>query len=103
MRISVIRGEHTPALALERKIGQGRLQPSRRTRRHAVLRSIRLKGAFAALVIAALTAMLAASASPTRAAAGAGCSFTLKIGTVLPFTGDLAPYGGNMDKAVRLA
>jgi branched-chain amino acid transport system substrate-binding protein len=27
----------------------------------------------------------------------------LKIGTVLPFTGDLAPYGGNMDKAVRLA
>jgi branched-chain amino acid transport system substrate-binding protein len=32
-----------------------------------------------------------------------GCSFTLKIGTVLPFTGDLAPYGGNMDKAVRLA
>jgi branched-chain amino acid transport system substrate-binding protein len=47
-------------------------------------------------------AAVAATASPAGAA-GASCSFTLKIGNVLPFTGDLAPYGGNMDKAVRLA
>ena len=27
----------------------------------------------------------------------------MKIGDVLPFTGDLAAYGGNMDRAVKLA
>jgi branched-chain amino acid transport system substrate-binding protein len=31
------------------------------------------------------------------------CAFDLKIGDVLPFTGDLAAYGGNMDRAVKLA
>jgi branched-chain amino acid transport system substrate-binding protein len=31
------------------------------------------------------------------------CSFTLRIGDVLPFTGGLSAFGGNMDKAVRLA
>ena len=64
--------------------------------------SMRVKRAGAALVVAAF-AGIAATASPAGAAKAAGCSFTLKIGTVLPFTGDLAPYGGNMDKAVRLA
>lgn len=64
--------------------------------------SMRVKRASAALVVAAI-AGVAATASPAGAAQTAGCSFTLKIGTVLPFTGDLAPYGGNMDKAVRLA
>jgi branched-chain amino acid transport system substrate-binding protein len=64
--------------------------------------SIRVKRAAAALAVAALAAV-AATASPAGAVSAKGCSFTLKIGTVLPFTGDLAPYGGNMDKAVRLA
>jgi ABC-type branched-subunit amino acid transport system substrate-binding protein len=67
-----------------------------------VVSSIWVKRASAALVVAAV-AGIAATASPAGAARTAGCSFTLKIGTVLPFTGDLAPYGGNMDKAVRLA
>ena len=65
-------------------------------------RSTRVKRATAALMFAALAAV-ASTASPSTAAPSAGCSFTLKIGTVLPFTGDLAAYGGNMDKAVRLA
>jgi ABC-type branched-subunit amino acid transport system substrate-binding protein len=52
----------------------------------------------AAGILAALTAT-----ASTAAAQKASCSFTLRIGTVLPFTGGLAAYGGNMDKAVRLA
>jgi ABC-type branched-subunit amino acid transport system substrate-binding protein len=53
-----------------------------------------------ALAVAAVTA----SASVTRAGASpASCAFDLKIGDVLPFTGDLAAYGGNMDRAVKLA
>jgi len=61
-----------------------------------------MRRAAALAVVAALAAVLATTASTARAA-GANCAFTLKIGTVLPFTGDLAPYGGNMDKAVQLA
>jgi len=64
--------------------------------------SMRVKRATAVLVVAAF-AGVAATASPAGATRAAPCAFTLKIGTVLPFTGDLAPYGGNMDKAVRLA
>ena len=51
---------------------------------------------------AGILAALTATASPASPQA-ANCSFTLRIGTVLPFTGGLAAYGGNMDKAVRLA
>jgi len=64
--------------------------------------SIRMRHAAGVAVVAALAVVLATTASTARAA-GANCAFTLKIGTVLPFTGDLAPYGGNMDKAVQLA
>jgi branched-chain amino acid transport system substrate-binding protein len=53
-----------------------------------------------ALAAAALTA----NAGVTRAVVSpASCAFDLKIGDVLPFTGDLAAYGGNMDRAVKLA
>src|SRR3954451_7499797 len=55
------------------------------------------------LTVAGIAGALGATASTARAATAANCSFTLKIGTVLPFTGGLADYGGNMDKAVRLA
>jgi len=55
--------------------------------------------ACAAAVLAAASAVTAATAAPAKA----NCAFTLKIGDVLPFTGGLAPYGGNMDKAVKLA
>ena len=53
-----------------------------------------------ALAVAALTA----NAGVTRAGVSpASCAFDLKVGDVLPFTGDLAAYGGNMDRAVKLA
>lgn len=34
---------------------------------------------------------------------GGNASFTLKLGTVLPFTGDLANYGPSLDKSARMA
>ncbi len=68
---------------------------------------MRFRRAAAMLALAGTAGALgatAATATVTKAtAAGAGCSFTLRVGTVLPFTGDLAAYGGNMDKAVKLA
>src|SRR4051794_11088245 len=64
--------------------------------------SIGMRRAAALAVVATLAAVLATTASTARAA-GTNCAFTLKIGTVLPFTGDLAAYGGNMDRAVKLA
>jgi len=67
-----------------------------------VLTSRRARRAAATLAVVGLAAMVGATAS-TAGAAKASCSFTLRIGDVLPFTGGLAAYGGNMDKAVRLA
>jgi ABC-type branched-subunit amino acid transport system substrate-binding protein len=51
-------------------------------------------------VVATAVAVSVGSARDTRAAAKS-CAFTLRIGDVLPFTGDLAAYGANLDKAVR--
>jgi branched-chain amino acid transport system substrate-binding protein len=56
--------------------------------------------AAAAVVLAGVAAFAAAGA---RAGSTARCSFNLRIGDVLPFTGDLAAYGGNLDKAAKLA
>ena len=59
-----------------------------------------------ALTVLAACSVLAASATPAGgapAASGAApCSFSLRIGDVLPFTGDLAAYGANLDRAVKL-
>ena len=52
---------------------------------------------------AAAAAAIAASAAPVGAKTAKPCAFTLKIGDVLPFTGDLAAYGANLDRAVKLA
>lgn len=68
-----------------------------------MVRSRSVRRVVAALAVAAVTAAVAATASSPAAAKTSNCSFTLKIGDVLPFTGGLAPYGGNMDKAVKLA
>ena len=38
----------------------------------------------------------------TDAGRAASCSFALRVGDVLPFTGDLAAYGANLDRAVKL-
>src|SRR5438105_5863780 len=65
------------------------------------------KTAAAALVLVAAAGLAAATAtraSGTKvAAAPKNCSFELRIGDVLPFTGDLAAYGANLDRAVKLA
>ncbi len=59
-----------------------------------------------ALTVLAACSVLAASATPAGGAAAASgaapCSFSLRIGDVLPFTGDLAAYGANLDRAVKL-
>ncbi|HKP17396.1 MAG TPA: ABC transporter substrate-binding protein [Gaiellaceae bacterium] len=52
--------------------------------------------------VAAAVAVSVGSARDTRSAAAAkSCVFTLRIGDVLPFTGDLAAYGANLDRAVK--
>ena len=60
--------------------------------------------------IAALLAGAAATATgvaltvaPAQGAPAKTCAFQLKIGDVLPFTGDLAAYGANLDRAVKIA
>jgi ABC-type branched-subunit amino acid transport system substrate-binding protein len=66
-------------------------------------RSGRVIRSVVALAVVAAVAAVAATASSAAVAKSPKCAFTLKIGDVLPFTGGLAAYGGNMDKAVKLA
>src|SRR5713226_6707267 len=57
-------------------------------------------------IVATAAAVVAVSVAPAGAQSETGaksCAFTLRIGDVLPFTGDLAAYGANLDRAVRLA
>ena len=60
----------------------------------------------AALVVAAaagtVVAVSVGSAGASRTAVPKNCAFTLRVGDVLPFTGDLAAYGANLDRAVKL-
>ena len=62
--------------------------------------------ALAAVVLVAVTAALATSvgsAGTSRTAQQSKkCGFTLRIGDVLPFTGGLAAYGANLDRAVKV-
>jgi ABC-type branched-subunit amino acid transport system substrate-binding protein len=66
----------------------------------------RKRKALALIVLGAcsLLAATAATSAPTTgsAATGQACSFSLRMGSVLPFTGDLAAYGANLDRAVKL-
>jgi ABC-type branched-subunit amino acid transport system substrate-binding protein len=62
--------------------------------------------ALAALAVAATAVAVTSvgSAGTTRTAQKSKvCAFTLKIGDVLPFTGGLAAYGANLDRAVKVA
>jgi ABC-type branched-subunit amino acid transport system substrate-binding protein len=67
--------------------------------------SIRARGALA--LAAALGMALTAGGAAARVDRGdkvrPAPSFQLRIGNVLPFTGDLAAYGKNLDQAVRIA
>ena len=62
--------------------------------------------AVAAVAIMALAAVASASevgaASSATTVAAKNCSFTLRVGDVLPFTGGLAAYGANLDRAVKV-
>jgi ABC-type branched-subunit amino acid transport system substrate-binding protein len=61
--------------------------------------------ALALLVIAAgalLAASVTTAAGGTTVGSASSCSFSLRVGDVLPFTGDLAAYGANLDRAVKL-
>ncbi len=64
------------------------------------------KGKVLAVAAVAACSLLAASATPagrgSTATTAAPCSFALRLGDVLPFTGDLAAYGANLDRAVKL-
>ena len=61
--------------------------------------------AVAAAVLLAATASVAGVTGGTASTSSAqkSCSFQLRIGDVLPFTGGLAAYGANLDRAVKLA
>ena len=61
-----------------------------------------------ALLVAAVSALAAIAFTTTGAAAPTtidkrACNFQLRVGDVLPFTGDLAAYGANLDRAVKEA
>ena len=63
----------------------------------AAVSALAAAGALAAAVLAS-----SVDASPSIVAtASANCSFNLRVGDVLPFTGGLAAYGANMDRAVK--
>jgi ABC-type branched-subunit amino acid transport system substrate-binding protein len=57
----------------------------------------------ALLVAVAASAAWASGGSASTSAAKRSCAFQLRIGDVLPFTGGLAAYGANLDRAVKLA
>ena len=59
----------------------------------------------AVVAVAALAAIAptATGATASGSAAPRSCAFELRIGDVLPFTGDLAAYGANLDRAVKQA
>jgi ABC-type branched-subunit amino acid transport system substrate-binding protein len=57
-----------------------------------------------AVAATAVAATSVGSAGTTRSAQQSKtCAFTLRIGDVLPFTGGLAAYGANLDRAVKVA
>ena len=62
-----------------------------------------LVGAIAAAALASVAATAASAASSRSNVQAKACSFELRVGDVLPFTGDLAAYGANLDRAVKLA
>jgi ABC-type branched-subunit amino acid transport system substrate-binding protein len=61
--------------------------------------------ALAVLVVAAAVGATSVGSAGTESTAqqSKSCAFTLRIGDVLPFTGDLAAYGANLDRAVKVA
>jgi branched-chain amino acid transport system substrate-binding protein len=66
-------------------------------------RAVTAAGALVTVAAAAAVASSIGSAGTARTAQQSKtCGFTLRIGDVLPFTGGLAAYGANMDRAVKI-
>jgi ABC-type branched-subunit amino acid transport system substrate-binding protein len=61
------------------------------------------KAAAAAMLLAAAASAAGVTGGSATSAAQRSCAFQLRIGDVLPFTGGLAAYGANLDRAVKLA
>jgi ABC-type branched-subunit amino acid transport system substrate-binding protein len=62
------------------------------------------KAVIAALLVAvAASTAWASGGSASTSTVNRSCAFQLRIGDVLPFTGGLAAYGANLDRAVKLA
>ena len=62
------------------------------------------KAVGAAVLLAAVAAVAGVTGgTASTKATQKTCSFQLRIGDVLPFTGGLAAYGANLDRAVKLA
>ncbi len=69
-----------------------------------VLRPVHVATLLVVFVAAiAFSASAATTSQSSASAATKPCAFELRIGDVLPFTGDLATYGANLDRAVKLA
>jgi ABC-type branched-subunit amino acid transport system substrate-binding protein len=66
-------------------------------------RRVTVLGAIVIVAATAATAVSVGSAGTARTALESkNCAFTLRIGDVLPFTGGLAAYGANLDRAVKV-
>src|SRR5205085_7826870 len=82
-------------------------RPSRRALAKGEVMRRRNSAAILAVAVVALAAVVAAgqvgAAPSTSAVAAKNCAFTLRVGDVLPFTGGLAAYGANLDRAVKVA
>jgi branched-chain amino acid transport system substrate-binding protein len=62
-----------------------------------------MKAANRILGIVLCVLVAAAAACGSSGGGSPAASFTLDVGTVLPFTGDLATYGPSLDKSARMA
>jgi ABC-type branched-subunit amino acid transport system substrate-binding protein len=62
-----------------------------------------LAAASALIALGTLAATTAPAGTARSGVAPTRCAFQLRIGDVLPFTGDLAAYGANLDRGVKLA
>jgi ABC-type branched-subunit amino acid transport system substrate-binding protein len=81
----------------------GRRRDARSATEEAEVKNWRKGVAAAALLAATASAAGVAAGTASTRAAQRSCSFQLRIGDVLPFTGGLAAYGANLDRAVKLA
>jgi branched-chain amino acid transport system substrate-binding protein len=81
----------------------GAARPARPPIEEAAMKNWR-KAVAAAVVLAATAAVAGVTGgTASTTATQKTCSFQLRIGDVLPFTGGLAAYGANLDRAVKLA